>query len=162
MQYFIIVAVSENGVIGKDNQLIWRLSADLKRFKALTTGHTVVMGRKTFESIGRALPNRRNVVLSSSMENGAVEGVEVFSSIEALEKSLSADEEVFIIGGGEIYRQFLPYASKLYLTKVHVSIEGDVYFPAINESEWKSVFEESHVADEKNEYDYTFVDFERI
>jgi dihydrofolate reductase len=96
------------------------------------------------------------------MENGAVEGVEVFSSIEALEKSLSADEEVFIIGGGEIYRQFLPYASKLYLTKVHVSIEGDVYFPAINESEWKSVFEESHVADEKNEYDYTFVDFERI
>ena len=162
MQYIIIVAVSENGVIGKYSQLIWSLSADLKRFKALTTGHTVVMGRRTYDSIGRALPRLLNIVLSSSMENGAVEGVEVFSSVEALERTLSADEEVFIIGGGEIYKQFLPYASKLYLTKVHVSIEGDVYFPAINESEWKSVFEESHTADEKNEYDYTFVDFERI
>ncbi len=158
MSISIIVAVSENGVIGKDNQLLWHLSGDLKRFKALTTGHTIVMGRNTFLSIGRALPNRRNVVLSNTMKSGEVENVEVFSSIEDLEKSLSKDEEVFIIGGGKVYKQFLPLATKVYLTRVYTVVDGDTTFPELGE-EWKEVAREKMSADEKNEYDYDFIDY---
>lgn len=161
MNYSIIVAVSENQVIGKDNQLIWHLSGDMKRFKAITTGHTIVMGRKTFLSLGRALPNRRNVVLSTTMKTGDVENVEAFASVEELERNLPADEEVIIIGGGEIYRQFLPMASKVYLTLVHTQVEGDTSFPKLEEDEWLEVSKESFSADEKNDYDYDFINYVR-
>ncbi len=159
MNISIIVAVSENGVIGKDNQLLWHLSSDLKRFKALTTGHTIVMGRNTFLSIGKALPNRRNVVLSRSMKSGEVENVEVFDSLDAFVHALPVDEEVFVIGGGQIYRQFLPFASKVYLTRVHVTIDGDTTFPELPASEWQEIAMEKMSSDEKNEYDYDFIDY---
>lgn len=159
MNISIIVAVSENGVIGKDNQLLWHLSSDLKRFKALTTGHTIVMGRNTFLSIGKALPNRRNVVLSRSMKSGEVENVEVFDSLDAFTHALQTDEEVFVIGGGQIYRQFLPLASKVYLTRVHVTIDGDTTFPELPASEWQEIAMEKMSSDEKNEYDYDFIDY---
>ncbi len=159
MNISIIVAVSENGVIGKDNQLLWHLSSDLKRFKALTTGHTIVMGRNTFLSIGKALPNRRNVVLSRLMKSGEVENVEVFDSLDAFVHALPVDEEVFVIGGGQIYRQFLPFASKVYLTRVHVTIDGDTTFPELPVSEWQEIAMEKMSSDEKNEYDYDFIDY---
>lgn len=156
----IIVACSENNVIGKDNGLIWRLSNDLKRFKALTTGHAIVMGRKTFESIGRPLPNRRNIILSKNL--GAMDGCEIMRSTdEVLELAKSTDEELFIIGGGQVYEQFLPFADKLYLTLVHTEAEGDTFFPDLNRDEWTEVARESFKADEKNEFDYEFVDYLR-
>lgn len=156
----IIVACSENNVIGKDNGLIWRLSNDLKRFKALTTGHAIVMGRKTFESIGRPLPNRRNIILSKNLES--MEGCEIMRSADVvLEFAKSTDEELFIIGGGQVYEQFLPFADKLYLTLVHTVAEGDTFFPALNRDEWTEVVRESFKADEKNEFDYEFVDYLR-
>mgnify|MGYP003288763180 FL=1 len=156
----IIVACSENNVIGKDNGLIWRLSNDLKRFKALTTGHAIVMGRKTFESIGRPLPNRRNIILSKNLE--AMDGCEIMRSAdEVQELAKSTDEEFFIIGGGQVYEQFLPFADKLYLTLVHTEAEGDTFFPALNRDEWTEVARESFKADEKNEFDYEFVDYLR-
>lgn len=156
----IIVACSENNVIGKDNGLIWRLSNDLKRFKALTTGHAIVMGRKTFESIGRPLPNRRNIILSKNLES--MEGCEIMRSTdEVLELAKSTDGELFIIGGGQVYEQLLPFADKLYLTLVHTVAEGDTFFPALNRDEWTEVARESFKADEKNEFDYEFVDYLR-
>ncbi|MBO5800258.1 MAG: dihydrofolate reductase [Paludibacteraceae bacterium] len=156
----IIVACSENNVIGKDNGLIWRLSNDLKRFKALTTGHAIVMGRKTFESIGRPLPNRRNIILSKNLEY--MEGCEIMRSTdEVLELAKSTDGELFIIGGGQVYEQLLPFADKLYLTLVHTVAEGDTFFPALNRDEWTEVARESFKADEKNEFDYEFVDYLR-
>ena len=161
MNYSIIVAVSENNVIGKDNRLLWHLSGDMKRFKAITTGHTIVMGRKTFLSLGRALPNRRNVVLSSSMRTGAVENVEVYSSLLELQQALSDEEEVIIIGGGELYRQFLPLATKVYLTLVHTQLDGDVTFPELDEKEWLAISKESFWSDEKNDYDYDFINYVR-
>ncbi|MBO7634975.1 MAG: dihydrofolate reductase [Paludibacteraceae bacterium] len=159
MNISIIVAVSENGVIGKDNRLLWHLSGDLKRFKALTTGHTIVMGRNTFLSIGKALPNRRNVVLSHSMKTGDVENVEVFDSVETFVQSIQQDDEVFVIGGGQIYRQFLPLASKVYLTRVHVTMDGDTTFPELSSSEWQEIAMEKMSSDEKNDYDYDFIDY---
>lgn len=159
MNISIIVAVSENGVIGKDNRLLWHLSGDLKRFKALTTGHTIVMGRNTFLSIGKALPNRRNVVLSHSMETGDVENVEVFDSVETFVQSIQQDDEVFVIGGGQIYRQFLPLASKVYLTRVHVTMDGDTTFPELSSSEWQEIAMEKMSSDEKNDYGYDFIDY---
>ncbi|MBR5973366.1 MAG: dihydrofolate reductase [Paludibacteraceae bacterium] len=161
MNISIIVAVSENGVIGKDNRLLWHLSGDLKRFKALTTGHTIVMGRNTFLSIGKALPNRRNVVLSHSMKTGDVENVEVFDSVETFVQSIQQDDEVFVIGGGQIYRQFLPLASKVYLTRVHVTMDGDTTFPELSSSEWQEIAMEKMSSDEKNDYDYDFIDYYR-
>ncbi len=161
MGYTIIVAVSDNGVIGKDNRLLWHLNGDMKRFKALTTGHTIVMGRNTFLSIGKALPNRRNVVLSSTMKEADLENVEVFSSIEAFQKSIADDEEVYVIGGGKVYRSFLPIADKVCLTRVHTEVEGDTTFPELEPSEWKPIATEKMNADEKNDFNYDFVDYIR-
>lgn len=161
MGYTIIVAVSDNGVIGKDNRLLWHLNGDMKRFKALTTGHTIVMGRNTFLSIGKALPNRRNVVLSTTMKTGDVENVEVFATIEEFQKSVAKDEEVYVIGGGKVYRDFLPLADKVCLTHVHTTVEGDTTFPSLDPSEWKAIATEKMHADEKNDFDYDFVDYIR-
>ena len=156
----IIVAFAENNVIGKDNQMPWKLSDDLKRFKAITTGHTVVMGRKTFESLGKPLPNRKNIVLTS---NPAAVPTNVITA-GSLQQAIALAEpesELFIIGGGDVYRQALPIADRLYLTKVHTDIEGDTYFPEINYAEWRETFREEHPADEKNQYGYTFINYEK-
>ena len=156
----IIVAMAENRVIGRDNGLIWRLSADLKRFKALTTGHTVVMGRKTFESMGRALPNRRNIVITRDPGYRA-EGCEVVNSVEEALLLVATEEEVFIIGGGMIYRELWDRADRLYLTVVHAEVEGDTFLPEVSPERWQEVRRECFPGDEKNEFSYSFVDFLR-
>ena len=158
----IIVAVAKNNVIGKDNKLIWHLPEDLKRFKRLTTGHTIIMGRKTFESLGRVLPNRKHIVLCNDAEmNIDDENVEVIDSIDKIEKYENSEEENFVIGGASIYKLLLPKASKLYITKINQEFDGDVYFPEIDENEWKIVEREQGIKDEKNPYDYEYITYVR-
>lgn len=156
----MIVAMAKNYVIGKDNQLIWHLPEDLKRFKKLTTGHTIIMGRKTFESLGRILPNRRHVILCHDMamkiEN---ENIEILEDISMLEKYIQSEEEHFVIGGATIYRLLMPYANKLYITKIEEEFEGDVYFPEIKEEEWQEVEREEGIKNEKNPFDYEYITF---
>jgi dihydrofolate reductase len=153
----IIVATSKNKVIGSNNELIWKLSSDLKRFKELTTGHPVVMGRKTYESIGRPLPNRRNIIITRNSEY-EVEGCETVSSLE--EALLLTNNDCFIIGGGEIYKQSLEVADKIYLTLVHKDFEGDTTFPELGK-EWVIIDTKDFDADEKNEYNYSFIEYEK-
>lgn len=161
----IIVSISENLAIGKDNKLLWKLSSDLQNFKKITTGHSVIMGQKTFESLPNGpLPNRINIILSDD-PNFVLdyENTYIVSSIEkAIETAeyYSKDGEIFIIGGGSIYKQFLPYANKLYLTVVHTIIDGDTFFPEIGD-EWKLESEEFKSKDEKNEFKHTYKIFTR-
>ena len=154
----LIVAVSENNVIGKDNKLPWKLSSDLKRFKYYTKGKAVIMGRKTFDSIGKPLPDRINIILSKQKDYKPEKTV-VFSDLSAA-FNFAADnglEEVFVIGGSNIYEQTLDLADRIYLTKVHTEIEGgDSTFPEIDMTEWDIVDEESVKKDEVNQYDSTF------
>lgn len=161
MTLSIIVAAAENGVIGHNNDLIWRLSSDLKHFKAITTGHTVIMGRKTFESMGKALPNRRNIVITANPTYTAP-GCETVPDIDSALRLAAQEEEAFIIGGGSIYRATWEKADKLYLTRVHASPAGDVLIPEVKASEWQETSREPHPADEKNEYAYTFLEYRRI
>lgn len=163
MRLSLIAAVSDNGIIGRGEELPWRLSADLKRFKSLTMGHHIVMGRKTFASIGRPLPGRTLVVISRQ-PHFLAESVQTATSLEAaIEIARAAgDSEVFVIGGGEIYRQAIDIVERMYLTRVHAAIEGDVYFPPVIFDDWQLVAESQHDADEKNEYDTTFQIFNRI
>ena len=153
----IIVAMSENRVIGNNNELIWKLSSDLKRFKDLTTNNPVVMGRKTYESIGRPLPNRRNIIISRQPDY-LVDDCEIVSSLE--EALLLTNSDCFIIGGGEIYKQSLEVVDKIYLTLVHKEFEGDTKFPELNK-EWIEVSRENFDSDEKNEYNYSFIEYDR-
>ena len=158
----MIVAVAENNVIGKDNKLIWHLPEDLKRFKRLTTGHTIIMGRKTFESLGRVLPNRKHVILCNDMEmNIDNENIEVLEDISMLNEYINSEEEHFVIGGATIYNLLMPYANKLYLTLIHEEFEGDVYFPEIKEEDWKIVYKEDGIKNEENPFDYEYITFER-
>ncbi|HOY37943.1 MAG: dihydrofolate reductase [Bacteroidales bacterium] len=144
MSFSIIVAIGKNFEIGANNDLLWHISGDLKRFKSITTGHTIIMGKKTYESLPvRPLPNRRSIVLSD-IENDSIPGVVVASSIEEVKKLCNASDENFIIGGGMVYRQFLPLAEKLYLTLVHRSYTADVYFPEINYNDWNCISAEEH------------------
>ena len=155
----LIVAVAENGVIGRKGELPWRLSDDLKRFKAITMGKPIVMGRKTWESIGRPLPGRQNIVITRQ-PGFAAEGCDVVGSTrEAVTVAGDADE-IMIIGGSEVYALFLPEAGRVYLTRVHATVEGDAFFPELGD-EWLLVGNESHSADEKNEFDVTFRIYER-
>lgn len=157
----IIAAVAQDLAIGYQNRLLYWLPNDLKRFKQLTIGHTIVMGRKTFESLPKgALPNRRNVVLSRS---GAVfPGAETFPSLEEALASCRADEEVYIIGGAQVYAQALPLADRLCLTEVqNTPTEADAFFPAFDQEMWKEAFSEAHEVDEKHAYAYRFVDYIR-
>jgi dihydrofolate reductase len=156
----LVVAVAENGVIGRDNALPWRLSADLKRFKALTLGHTVIMGRKTFESIGKGLTGRRNLVVSRNPEFRPAGATRVPNLAAALETAGPAGD-VFIIGGAEIYRQARPLAGRIYLTLVHARPEGDSHFPLPGSSEWTLLSSELHGADEKNDFPSEFRVYER-
>jgi dihydrofolate reductase len=145
MSLTIIVAVAENNAIGKNNDLLWHISGDLKRFKQITTGHTVIMGRKTFFSLPNgSLPNRRNIVITDCAEDCCPEAEKVSSIDEAI-LLCEKDKEHFIIGGGMIYEQFLPLADKIYLTKVHKSYEADVFFPEIDMEEWELTNQEDHL-----------------
>ncbi len=155
----IIVATDNKGGIGKDNQLLWHLPNDLKRFKFITNNHVVIMGRKTFESIGRVLPNRTNVVITRNKDL-VFDGCVMCSSLEEAMERYAA-EDVFIIGGGEIYKQALPFADKVYLTKVDTELEADTFFPELNEKEWELVLLERHLKDDKHPYNYTFIDYQK-
>ena len=158
----IIVAKAENNVIGNENQLIWHLPNDLKHFKNLTSGHPIIMGRKTFESIGKPLPNRTNIVITRN-SNWNADGVLTANSLEeAIEKAKELDPEVFIIGGGNIYEQAMDWADALEVTEVHHSFEGDTKFPEIDLSVWKETSREKFGKDEKHLFEYSFVRYERI
>ena len=148
----VIVAYDKNLAIGKDNTLVWRQSADLKRFKELTTGNTVVMGRKTFDSIGKPLPNRRNIVITR--QDIEIEGVEIIKSIEEIK---NIEEDIFIIGGGEIYKSCLIFADRIFATEIDCEIEADTWFVDVDMSEWIVESKSDHKSDEKNQYDYSFI-----
>ena len=158
----IIAAVARNNVIGKDNNLIWHLPEDLKRFKRLTSGHTIIMGRKTFESLGRVLPNRKHVVItrdpSFKVED---DNVEIINSIVLLDKYIESKEECFVIGGASIYKALMPYAYKMYITKIDKEFDGDVYFPSIDFNQWMTVDTVKGITDKKNPYDYEYVTYVR-
>lgn len=160
MYISIIVAAAENGAIGKDNQLLWRLPDDLKRFKQLTLGHPMIMGRKTFESIGKALPGRTSIVVTRNAEF-AFEGVIVAHSLEeAMEKAREIDPgEVCIVGGGDIYRQAQAISNRIYLTKVYATIEADTYFEILEPSAWTATECIVHEADERHSFKFEFINF---
>ena len=156
----IIVAVAENGVIGDQNRLLWHISEDLRRFKELTTGHPVIMGRKTFESIGRPLPNRTNVVITRQ-EGLALAGCTVVHSLPEALALFAEEEEVFVIGGAQIYAEALPLADRLYLTRVGRAYEGDTCFPAWDPSEWELLEREEHACGEAYPWPFVFETYRR-
>ncbi len=162
MKVTIIAAVADNAVIGSQGELPWRLSADLKRFKALTMGHAMIMGRKTFDSVGKALPGRRNIVVTRNRGFAAPEVVAA-PSIESALLLVQDDDNVFIAGGAEIYSQALHRADEMLLTRVHAEPEGDATFPEFDDvNEWKLVDSEHFEADEKNQYPYSFLTYRRV
>lgn len=159
----IIAAVAKGGAIGKNGGLLCHMSADLQRFKALTTGHTIVMGRRTFDSLPKgALPNRRNIVITRNPQFSAP-GVEVALSVEDAFRMAESDGEVFVIGGEQIYRATLPFASRLYLTEIDATFFGaDTFFPDVNwKEEWRETLREHHQSDDRNPHPYSFVNYER-
>lgn len=156
----IIVAIAENFAIGKNNDLLFHLPNDLKRFKAITSGHTIIMGRNTLLSLPKwPLPNRRHIVITDKKDD-VFPGCETVFSIEGAIEKVKGEEEAFVIGGGMIYKQFYPIAGKLYLTLVHKPFEADVYFPEVNYDEWKEAAREDFF-DEKNNFEYSYLDLER-
>lgn len=155
----LIVAMDNNRLIGKENDLPWRLPADLQYFKQTTMGHTIVMGRKTFESIGKPLPNRRNVILTGNKDYHH-EGVKVIHSVDDL-MSLEEESELFVIGGATVYEQTMNVVTRLYVTHIEEAFEGDTYFPEIDSSVWKEVSKKQGIKDEKNPYVYYFTVYER-
>ena len=159
----IIVAIAKNHAIGKDNKLLWHLPEDLKRFKRMTTGHNIIMGRKTFESLGRVLPNRYHIILCNDT-NLTIddENVEILDDISKLDKYISSDEENFVIGGATMYKLLMPYAKKMYITEIDKEFDGDVYFPEINKEEWKVTSREQGPEDNENDFNYEYVTYERI
>ena len=156
----IIVATDEQGVIGKDNDLPWRLSADLKYFRRITMGKPLIMGRNTHESIGRPLPGRHNIVITSEPDYKA-EGCTVVHSIEEALSACGESDEVMVMGGASLYSQMLPLADRIYLTQVHAHVEGDTWFPEWQHEQWFKVSSERHHADDANEYDYSFLVYDR-
>ena len=157
----IIVAAAANNVIGAQGDLPWRLSDDLKRFKAVTMGKPIVMGRKTWESIGRALPGRRNIVITRQ-QGFAAEGCVVVQSADEAIVQAGDVSEIMVIGGSEIYGLFLSMAQRLYMTRVHADVSGDAFFPDIDEDMWQLVSDEAYPADSRNEFDFSFRIYERI
>jgi dihydrofolate reductase len=155
----IIAAVSTNNALGKDNDLLWHLPEDFKRFKAITTGHYIIMGRKTFESFPKPLPNRTHVIITRNKNYTAPEGCLVVENFEKALDICPKNEEVFVIGGGQIYKQTINLVDKLEITKVHTNIDAEVYFPEIDNNIWKLVFEEHRYKDEKHAFDYSFQTF---
>ncbi len=158
----LIVAVTQNGAIGKDNDLLWHISDDLKHFKSLTTGHPVIMGRRTFESLPfKPLPKRRNIVLTHDT-SFSYEGVEVVHSVEEIMQAIQGEEEAFVIGGAAIYKLLLPYVSRLYLTWVYQDFEADTYFPPISQKEFKEVSASPRQKDPASGLEYAFVNYQRV
>ena len=158
----IVVAMGQKNEIGAGNQLLWHLPKDLKHFKELTSGHPIIMGRKTYESIGKPLPNRTNIVISRKTD-WFEEGILIVGSIkEAIKFAKKIDENIFIIGGGNIYKQTIDLADKLEVTLVKAELEADTFFPKIDAKIWKKTEEICHEKDEKNEYDFCFQTFEKI
>ena len=158
----IIVAKAKNNIIGKDNQLIWHLPEDLKRFKKITSGHTVIMGRKTFESLGRVLPNRHHIILCNDAElNIDNENVEVLPDISLLDKYIKDNEEHFVIGGATMYRLLMPYCNKMYITEINKDFEGDVSFPEIDLNIWKETSREKGPEDGENNFKYDYIIYEK-
>ena len=154
----LIAAIDENSVLGKDNQLIWHLPEDLKRFKRLTTGHAIIMGRKTFESLPKALPNRHNIVVTRN-QNYSKEGVTVCHSLEAAIECAKNDDQPFVIGGGQVYEQAIELADVIELTKIHAQFGGDVFFPEIDLKKW-SVEKEEHMS--HPDFEYSFITYTNI
>lgn len=156
----LIAAVAENGVIGSQNALPWHLPDDLRKFRAITTGHTIISGRKNYESIGKPLPHRRNIVVSRQRDYEAP-GCDVVHSLDEALAAAASETEVFVIGGAEIYRQALPLASRLYLTEIHASVAGDTRFPTFERAEWQETAREFHAADARHAHAFSFVILER-
>ncbi|OUS00527.1 diacylglycerol kinase [Flavobacteriales bacterium 33_180_T64] len=158
----MIVAAGENNAIGKDNDLIWHLSDDLKRFKSLTNGHHIIMGRKTFESFPKPLPNRTHIVITRQGSYKAPDGVIVVNNMEDALDAARHDKQPFIIGGGEIYKQSMALVDKIEITRVHHSFENaDTFFPEIDISIWKEIHRKEHSIDEKHKFSFTFLTYER-
>lgn len=158
----IVVAMGKNHGIGKENQLLWHLPKDLKHFKELTSGHPIIMGRKTYESIGKPLPNRTNIVISRK-QDWFQEGILIVGSIkEAVKFAQKIDENVFIIGGGNIYEQTLDFTDRIEVTMVDATLEADTFFPKIDENIWIKTDEIHHEKDEQHAFDFTFQTYERI
>ena len=153
--------MDSNGVIGKDNELPWHLPADLQHFKKTTMGKPILMGRKTWESIGRPLPGRTNIVITRDSDYQA-DGCVVVNSIDAAMTAAAGQDEVMVIGGAELYRQVLPRADTLYLTRVHASVDGDTVFPGLNAADWQEAERSDQSANEKNPHDYSFIRLERV
>ena len=160
-EIILIAAACENNVLGKDNQLIWHISEDLKRFKRFTEGHSIIMGRKTFESMPRALPKRKNIILTRN-ENYEAENAFVAHTIKEALDLTGDDPTPFIIGGGEIYKLFLSHADSIELTRVHGNFEADTFFPEIDYKNWELVEEEKHLSSENQPYDYSYLKFRKI
>ncbi|MGB1449680.1 MAG: dihydrofolate reductase [Flavobacteriaceae bacterium] len=156
----MIAAAAANNALGKDNDLIWHISDDLKRFKRLTSGHAIIMGRKTFESMPKALPNRTNIILTTKTDYQP-EGAIVVNSVEAALALVKNDPQPFIIGGGEIYRLFMSYCDRIELTRVHHDFEADVFFPELDETMWREVAREDIAATAEQPYDYSFITLEK-
>lgn len=155
----IVVAIAKNHAIGKDNKLLWYLPNDLKHFKDVTTGHTVIMGRKTYDSVGKPLPKRRNIIITRQAIS--IEGCEVANSLEAALALCANEDEVFVVGGAEIYRQAIPLTDRIYLTVIDQDFDGDTFFPELNTKDWKETERENFEPDEKNKYRYAFITLER-
>lgn len=162
MKLILIAAVANNNVIGRDNKLLWHLPADLKHFQKLTMGHTLIMGRKTFESIGKALPGRRTIIVTRQSDYKA-KGCETASDLKEAICKVREESEVFVAGGGEIYRQVmgLHYARRIFLTRVYANFEGDSFFPNIDPEKWELVEREEFQPDEKNPYPFAFLTYKR-
>ena len=158
----IIVAKAKNNVIGKNNELIWHLSEDLKRFKKLTTGHTIIMGRKTFQSLGRVLPERKHIIFSQNPDFIVDDpNVEIVHSMLQIQEYIENDEENFVIGGAMIYNLLMPYVTKMYVTQIDKEFEGDAFFPRIDEEKWKEIERIPGIKDEENSLDYEFITYEK-
>lgn len=157
----LIVAVSRNNVIGKDNGLIWHLPDDLKHFKELTTGKTIIMGRKTFDSLGRILPNRKHVVITRSGIDVDDENVEVVQDVSDIQKYIDDENENFLIGGATMYALLINKVSKMYITRINQDFVGDAYFPKFNEEDWEIVEKRKGPHDEKNNFDYDYITYVR-
>ena len=158
----IIVAKAKNNVIGKDNKMIWHLPEDMKRFRKITENHVIIMGRKTFESLGKVLPNRKHVVMTHSKDLRINdENVEIVNSIDELKKYIDSNEECFLIGGAMMYNLLMPYTNKIYMTELDKNFEGDTVFPKLDENKWKEIEREEGTPDGINNFKYEFVTYVR-
>jgi dihydrofolate reductase len=162
MKIILVAAYAQNRVIGKNNELVWRLPNDFKHFKDLTMGHPMIMGRKTFESLGKPLPGRTSIIITRDRQYQQEGCIVVHSLEEGIAEARQLDEEIYIIGGSQIYEQALPLATKMYLTEVKASPEGDAFFPQFSTDLWQETARKSFQKDDKHDYDFDFVTWERV